>query len=125
MKVLILVLLGGGIILQAAPIRKLEDLLPTRYPPEHELVYWCTYANQCDFCWECVHGICRNRIQADWPVIHQNDWIINCTVSRWNGICSYYEGPRNHTDHQMDCANPTSHTYPHREYMKIYERDDL
>ncbi|BDC46682.1 MGF_110-8L [African swine fever virus] len=25
----------------------------------------------------------------------------------------------------MDCANPTSHTYPHREYMKIYERDDL
>ncbi|QZK26696.1 MGF-110-8L [African swine fever virus] len=120
MKVLILVLLGV-VILQAAPIRKLEDLLPTRYPPKHELVYWCTYANQCDFCWECVHGICRNRIQADWPVIHQNDWIINCTVSRWLNKCMYDLGQG--IDHVMVCSQP-KHWNPYKILKKEWKENN-
>ncbi|QXP49948.1 MGF 110-3L [African swine fever virus] len=98
-------------------------LRSTDNPPQEELGYWCTYMESCKFCWECAHGICKNRVNNSMPLIIENSYLTTCEVSRWYNQCTYGEGNGHY--HVMDCSDPVPHNRPHQLLIKIYEKDDL
>ncbi|XAJ03406.1 hypothetical protein [African swine fever virus] len=106
------------------PAKNAGHLYSTENPPEEELGFWCTYMESCRFCWDCEHGICKNKVNESMPWIIENSYLTTCAVSRWYDQCMYEEGNAKHY-HTMDCSNPVPHNRPHRLGMKIYEREDL
>nr|P0C9J5.1 RecName: Full=Protein MGF 360-3L [African swine fever virus Malawi LIL 20/1] len=104
----------------------MKQNLPRTYtPPVRELEYWCTYAKHCDFCWTCKDGMCKNKVFRDHPIITQNDYIVNCTVSRWHDRCMYEAHFRIHYQHNMNCSQPKDLEWFIELKRHVINQDDL
>ncbi len=88
--------------------QQLPDLPRTQHPPKRELKYWCTYVPQCDFCWDCQNGICKNKIMET-QLIDSNHSIVNCRVSRNSETqtCFYEISSKMPNHFSMSCSHPT------------------
>lgn len=64
MKVIVFLLVLAVMqpVIQSQSFPGTGELPMTRRPPKRELEYWCTYAKSCDFCWNCRHGVCKNKV---------------------------------------------------------------
>uniref|UniRef100_A0A6G7KTP7 p110_11L n=1 Tax=African swine fever virus TaxID=10497 RepID=A0A6G7KTP7_ASF len=108
MKVLLGLLLGYSVLILA---HELPDLPRTQHPPKSELSYWCTYVPQCDFCWDCQDGICKNKITES-RFIDSNHSIVNCRVFRDSKTqsCLYEISSKMPNHFNMECLHPRPYT---------------
>nr|CAI4208818.1 unnamed protein product [African swine fever virus] len=103
MKVLGL-LLGYSVLILA---HELPELPRTQHPPKEELPYWCTYVKNCDFCWDCQNGICKNKITNESNSMNS---IVNCIVNRNSWGCFYEISVKMPNHHNMECSHPRPYT---------------
>ncbi|UCX53297.1 pMGF 110-11L [African swine fever virus] len=104
MKVLLGLLLGYSVLILA---HELPDLSITQHPPKEELPYWCTYVKNCDFCWDCQNGICKNKITNESILMNS---IVNCRVNRDSWGCFYEISVKMPNHHSMECSHPRPYT---------------
>ncbi|XAJ03413.1 hypothetical protein [African swine fever virus] len=102
-----------------------DNPMQMRRPPKEDLKFWCTYAKHCDFCWTCKDGMCKNKVFKDHPTIIENDYIVNCTVSRWHDRCMYEAHFRIHYQHNMNCSQPTELEWFTALKRHVINQDDL
>ncbi|XAJ03407.1 hypothetical protein [African swine fever virus] len=69
------------------PNQPAGQLHPTDNPPKEELGYWCTYMENCKFCWNCQNGLCEGKLEN--TTILENEYVQSCIVSRWLNKCMY------------------------------------
>ncbi|QST88075.1 MGF_110-5L-6L [African swine fever virus] len=84
------------------PNQPAGQLHPTDNPPQEELEYWCTYTENCKFCWNCQNGLCEGKLEN--TTILENEYVQSCIVSRWLNKCMYDLGQG--IQHVMACSEP-------------------